>query len=259
MTLNWSRRGRRRTVASFAHLCTRSILPILLASVFALPASASDPGCPPAGGPLSEPGQPRNLGGLKTELVYYKCSGAYDRDFSQVIDQAISYLLKRAKGGGKLALVLDIDETALSNWEKLVADDFGFFLDGSCTLLPRGPCGENEWELLARSAPTDTLRLFKVARANNVAVFFVTGRQKTSSIKEATEKNLHQAGYWDWADLFLKPNDGRSVEQFKTQAREEIEQRGYTIIANVGDQYSDLRGKHTEQVFKLPNPFYFIP
>jgi hypothetical protein len=37
----------------------------------------------------------------------------------------------------------------------------------------------------------------------------------------------------------------------------------YAIIANLGDQYSDLigddAGDHAERCYKLPNPFYFIP
>ena len=33
----------------------------------------------------------------------------------------------------------------------------------------------------------------------------------------------------------------------------------HTIIANVGDQWSDLDGGFAERVFKLPNPVYFIP
>ena len=31
---------------------------------------------------------------------------------------------------------------------------------------------------------------------------------------------------------------------------------GYTIIANLGDQESDLAGGYAEKTFKLPNPFY---
>ena len=33
---------------------------------------------------------------------------------------------------------------------------------------------------------------------------------------------------------------------------------GYRIIANVGDQESDLTGGGADRSFKLPNPFYFI-
>ena len=46
---------------------------------------------------------------------------------------------------------------------------------------------------------------------------------------------------------------------YKSRERARIERRGYTIVANVGDQDSDLAGGHAERAFKLPNPFYFIP
>jgi hypothetical protein len=44
--------------------------------------------------------------------------------------------------------------------------------------------------------------------------------------------------------------------------RREIE-KDHVIVANLGDQYSDLigdaDGDHAERCYKLPNPFYFIP
>jgi hypothetical protein len=49
-----------------------------------------------------------------------------------------------------------------------------------------------------------------------------------------------------------------TVVEFKASARGTIEAQGYKIIANVGDQWSDLNGGHSEQNFKVPNPFYFI-
>ncbi len=83
--------------------------------------------------PPSEAGQPRNLSGLKSQLVYYECSGAYSRDISRVIDTAIAYVTKRAKTGTKLALVLDIDETSLSNWDEMKANDLGLIKNGTVT------------------------------------------------------------------------------------------------------------------------------
>jgi acid phosphatase len=41
--------------------------------------------------------------------------------------------------------------------------------------------------------------------------------------------------------------------------RRQIEQQGYTIIANIGDQPSDLDGGFSEQTYLLPNPFYRVP
>jgi len=240
----------------------------------------------PSALPPSEAGQPRNLGGLKSQLLYYECSGAYDNDIRQQIDKAISYVTKRvARGsnGNKLAIVLDIDETSLSNREEIKTNDFGLIETGPCILSkpapslppekakwpkPESPCGFNAWILLADAMPLDTVRLFQVAQQKNVAVFFVTGRHEEGNeegdhrVLEATIENLQKAGYGASRDnLFLKPvNDKRSIQEFKTATRKQItEEMQYTIIANVGDQYSDLRGGYSERVYKLPNPFYFVP
>jgi hypothetical protein len=49
-----------------------------------------------------------------------------------------------------------------------------------------------------------------------------------------------------------------TVEAFKTEERRKLAEAGYTIIATVGDQESDLEGGFAECRFKVPNPFYFI-
>jgi hypothetical protein len=41
--------------------------------------------------------------------------------------------------------------------------------------------------------------------------------------------------------------------------RKEITAKGYTIVANIGDQYSDLVVGCAEGKFKLPDPMYYIP
>jgi hypothetical protein len=46
---------------------------------------------------------------------------------------------------------------------------------------------------------------------------------------------------------------------FKAPIRADIERLGYTIIANIGDQPSDLLGGHSERDFLLPDPFYRVP
>jgi len=35
-----------------------------------------------------------------------------------------------------------------------------------------------------------------------------------------------------------------------------FQKAGYKIIANVGDQQSDLNGGYSERTYKLPNPIY---
>jgi hypothetical protein len=39
----------------------------------------------------------------------------------------------------------------------------------------------------------------------------------------------------------------------KTKARAAIEAQGYTIVANVGNNTTDLDGGHAERTFKLPD------
>ena len=50
-----------------------------------------------------------------------------------------------------------------------------------------------------------------------------------------------------------------SAADFKTPIRIQIGRLGYTIIANMGDQPSDLLGGHAEKKFLLPDPFYRVP
>ena len=48
--------------------------------------------------------------------------------------------------------------------------------------------------------------------------------------------------------------------EYKSAARAAIQAQGYRIVLNVGDQWSDLRGKpEAEFSVKYPDPFYFIP
>ena len=41
--------------------------------------------------------------------------------------------------------------------------------------------------------------------------------------------------------------------------RAHIEDLGYEIVANFGDQFSDLSLGHEKRATKLPNPMYFLP
>ena len=47
--------------------------------------------------------------------------------------------------------------------------------------------------------------------------------------------------------------------EYKSGTRAHIESLGYHIVADFGDQFSDLEGGFTDQTFKLPNPMYFLP
>lgn len=207
--------------------------------------------------------QPPNLGDLKEKLLAYKNSGSYQHDLETVAAKAKTYLLLHVHDGPKPALVLDIDETSLSNWPRMIANDFGYFSDGPCNMLPKGPCGARAWELKAKDeAIAPTLALFRAARRVGVSVFFITGRD--SAERAATVKNLHGAGYRGWSALMMTAPGVKlsSIEKFKAPQRAMIAAQGYTIIANMGDQPSDLAGGNPDdpdRQFLLPNPFYRVP
>lgn len=209
----------------------------------------------------ASPAPAGNLARLKQQLIRYRCT-RYDADIARVDHEAAAWIARRAPHVTRPALVLDIDETSLSNWPVMVHNDFAYFRDGDCDLNALQACGQAAWEKSA-AAPAlgPTLALFNAAQAEGVAVFFVTGRRETAAESAATESGLRAAGYDGWAGIFLRPPDSHeaSVAVFKTSARAKIEAQGYRIIANVGDQQSDVSGGHAERSFKLPNPFYYVP
>jgi len=206
---------------------------------------------------LSQVAEPPNLGQLKTKLkAYHDCTctcGCYIRALGIQEQRALALLERGAaqnKAEGKLALVLDIDDTSLSTWPELSANDFGFV----STVW-------NAWaEQADAPAIAGTLRLFKRAEELGVAVFFITGRADT--LREATEKNLRNAGYDKWNGLTMRTPDqvSEATIAYKSAARAAIVQQGYHIILSVGDQFSDLKGQPlADYSVKLPNPFYYIP
>ncbi|MFN7943594.1 MAG: HAD family acid phosphatase [Thermoanaerobaculia bacterium] len=199
-----------------------------------------------------------NLPEVKRLLKDYVESGRYQAEIAAVDARAAALLAERARGGGRLAIVLDIDETALSNLRAIEINDWGYVRNGGCD-LDKGPCGWIAWqELAAAPAIAPTLELARAAGRLGVAVFFVTGRQEM--LRPATEKNLRQAGYV-WEGLAMRPTGTTtpSAVDLKAPERRKIESQGYTIVLCVGDQRSDLDGGSCGATFLLPNPFYLIP
>jgi hypothetical protein len=210
---------------------------------------------------------PINVGILKPYLVQYRCA-AYDDDVRKVLIQAWDWIAQHVGEFDKPALVLDIDETSLSNWEEIFHNDFAYIPSGACDLRSGSGCGQRAWEMsAAASAVQPTLDLFNFVKAlkgrdgSPVVVFFITGRFEDPFERRATERNLRRVGYDDWRQLYMRPEStrGQLVSAYKKGARADIEDRQrYTIVANIGDQFSDLVGGHAQKCFKVPNPFYFI-
>jgi predicted secreted acid phosphatase len=205
-----------------------------------------------------------NAGDWENTLRTYHDSGVYLNQVSQVdqvADRAVtrsSHLAARraavaraAKHGRshrkKLAIVFDVDETLLSNYTAINADNFTF-----------GPQSQAEATNEIGTAIPSSLKLFDDAKAGGITIFLITGRRENT--RAHTASNLDREGFRGYKQLILKPDASTaSTVVYKSNARAGIEQQGYRIIANVGDQYSDLAGGHADVAYKLANPFYFLP
>lgn len=153
----------------------------------------------------------------------------WQRDVAAVVATARPYIEQRtsAPSGAKHALVLDIDNTSLET-------EFHDF-----------------WKY-PTPAVKPILELSRFADSRDVDVFFVTARP--GIIESLTEYNLRKVGYpVSGVHTRSLPDLFEEVSAYKTDMRAEIEDDGYTIIANIGNRDSDLVGGHAEKTFKLPD------
>ena len=250
-----------RLNASHGHLVPSIRVPRGRAAI--LLALAFMAGCahePPAKTPAAQ--EAPNLGVLKLQYTQGQNRKLVESQIAAVFAEASRYVQERAPAVTRPAVVLDIDETSIDNWKQLVANDFGYIRNGDakngdCSYLPQGPCSSLTWDSLNQApAEPGAVEFFDSARADHVSVFFITGRRERE--RAATIAQLNAAGFKDWEGLSLKGAD-MPTARYKTLERVKIEGAGYTIIANLGDQPSDLTGGHAERVFRVPNPYYFIP
>ncbi|UXY29038.1 HAD family acid phosphatase [Streptomyces sp. HUAS TT20] len=152
----------------------------------------------------------------------------WQQDCQTVMGQALPYLKDRiddAKPGEKQAIVFDIDNTTLET-------DFGFSYP--------------------QPANKPVLNVAKYAQEHGVSLFFVTARP--GIIAAPTEFNLEYDGY-DVSGLYVRGffDLFKDVAAYKTAQRVAIENKGYTIVANIGNSATDLSGGHAEKTFKLPD------
>jgi len=152
----------------------------------------------------------------------------WQKDCQSVMDQALPYLKERiaaAKTGEKQAIVFDIDNTTLET-------DFGFSFP--------------------QPANKPVLNVAQYAQEHGVSLFFVTARP--GIIYAPTEWNLEHDGY-DVSGLYVRGlfDLFKDVATYKTAQRVDIENKGYDIIANIGNSATDLSGGHADKTFKLPD------
>ena len=193
--------------------------------------------------------EPANLDALKQEIQGYVDSGNYRADIAAVAAEASAWLERRsAQGGKRLTVIFDLDETLISNWPHMKEMGFGYV-----------PGAWTAWVQSAGGPAIEPVReVYRLARRLGIDVIFLTGRREHDRV--GTEQNLRAIGCSDYAALWCKPDEAKETTgAFKTAVRARLEAEGRVIVANIGDQRSDLEGGHAEKTFKLPNPFYLTP
>jgi predicted secreted acid phosphatase len=187
----------------------------------------------------------------------------YAKQMKQIVASAEAYLAQAAAryhGKGKPAVVFDIDDTLLNTYDYTLAEQFGY-----------DSASNQVWiDDAAFPAVFYMPQLVSFAAKAGYSVFYITGRPTSQTA--ATIKDLTSAGYAAPAagHLFLKPASPPSylhcaaaptctTTEYKSGTRKYISSLGYTVVADFGDQYSDLLGGDAGHQVKLPNPMYYIP
>ncbi|WP_018567278.1 HAD family acid phosphatase [Streptomyces sp. PsTaAH-124] len=145
----------------------------------------------------------------------------WQSDVREVMDPSVPYLEDRvARGGTKLAVVLDIDNTSL----------------------------ETEYHPGAPNKPV--LEFAEAAASHHVAVLVATARKQSG--KSAALAALDKAGYPAVTEICLKKNESHAVD-VKIRCRKQFVSEGYTLVANVGNRPGDFEYKNYERGFQLPD------
>jgi hypothetical protein len=204
-------------------------------------------------------------------------SSNYAKEARSVTAAGERWLDARHHPHGTKAIVLDVDDTTLLTWNYEIFSNWAF-----------NPTTNAEFVTDQKfPAVFGMVDLVNTAEREGYAVFFLTGRPATQ--EAATLGNLTadgigvDAGYpkpttlSDGEDgLFTKPavadypdylktacandpNGSCTTIHYKSATRAHIESLGYDIVANFGDQFSDLQGGSADRTFKMPNPNYFLP
>jgi predicted secreted acid phosphatase len=207
----------------------------------------------------------------------------YAQEAQSVADAGSRWLAARANApsSGIKAIVLDVDDTSLANYNYEIFSNWAFNLatNGQFVLNQLFP------------AVPGMVDMATAAAQEGYAIIFITGRP--SSQAAATLGNLGSDGIGVDAGypapttlndgeggLFTKPaiadyppylqaacaEELAQVPQkscttihYKSATRAHIESLGYDIVANFGDQFSDLIGGSADRTFKMPNPNYYLP
>ena len=110
------------------------------------------------------------------------------------------------------------------------------------------------------SAPAinQTLATYKMLLQRGFRIVFLTGRSHL--VADITATNLKRVGYLQYSALITRSDSELNLTAavFKTNRRAQLAQQGFNIVANFGDQWSDVVGDCSGFRVKLPNYIYLV-
>jgi predicted secreted acid phosphatase len=193
--------------------------------------------------------------------------GNYAAEMHGITAKAKKYLagaIRNYHRSTRPALVFDVDDTTLNTYDYEIFSNFAFNPTTNADFVTHD----------GFPAVFDMPNLVNWAKRQGYTVFFLTGRPTTQ--RDGTVSNLRHVGYrvpTDVDHLYLKPTatdplptylpcatiSACTTTQYKSSTRAHIESLGYHVVADFGDQFSDLNGGFAGHTVKLPNPMYFLP
>lgn len=213
---------------------------------------------------------------LKAAVDAYMTSPTYDRfveslcaDATRAIDDRLRDLANARVAGARVRrgsrdpyaaiavpsepvplAVFDVDDTLLSSHPGRRHRFAAHLLSAGARMPP------------AYLPPIDpVVRLYRSLRARGVRTAILTGRRSTN--EAVTLDNLRWAGVDGWDHAIFRavgtPEQHMDAVDYKSRQRARLAAAGYRIVANVGDQHSDLHGGNSGVAVKLPNPMHTIP
>ncbi len=219
-----------------------------------------------------------NIDIVKTTIrAYYKATSGiadkvdspYIREMARITGRLTPQLVNAChtadRKGQDPVVVLDADDTTLWTYDMEDADmHFNF-----------DPVLQDSWVQNQKFPGTPSMvALTKAVDSAGCTLVGLTGRNDDQ--KAATLGNLAKVGYTGFtAENYYTKWTGKAGStqpgyitcaaakcttiEYKSQTRKHVAAQGHRIVANLGDQFSDLIGGYGDRQVKLPNPTYYLP
>ena len=170
------------------------------------------------------------------------------------------------------AIVLDVDDTTLTTWNYEIASNWAYNPDDQRQLrdrpdVPRHSGHGRDGQQGSRGRLRDLLHhrpAEQPGRLPRSATSATTAWASTPATR-STRPTCSPSRTSQTIPSYLKtacagdPGGKCTTIHYKAATRAYIESMGYDIVANFGDQYSDLTGGYADRAFKMPNPNYYLP